>query len=71
MKLDEVCIEAVEMNVEDNMHDEEIIEIFKYWSPEEMKLYYCIVLQQIDDKNSTTKDNMWQWRTYKSFFEKV
>ena len=58
--LDEVCIEAIEMNVEDNMHDEEINEIFRYWSPKEMELYYGIMLQQINDGKSTTEDNMWQ-----------
>lgn len=69
--LDKVYIEVAEMNVEDTMHDEEINEIFKYWSPEEMKMYYGVILQWIDDEKCTTKENMWQQPTYKSFFEEV
>lgn len=56
---DEVQKEVVEMNIEDSMHDEEIYEIFRYWSFEEMELYYGLMLQQIDDEKHTTKDNMW------------
>lgn len=47
--LDKVCIEATEMNVEDNMHDEHINGIFRYWSFEEIILYSHLMLQHIDD----------------------
>ena len=57
------------MNVEDNINDEKINEIFKFWSPEEILFYYNLMLQQIDDEKSTTKDNVWQQPTYKSVFE--
>ena len=40
------------MNTEDNMHDEEINEIFRYWSLEEMKLFYGLMLQNIDDESA-------------------
>jgi len=50
--LDDICIEVVEMNVEDNIDDEEINEIFRYWSLEEMKLFYGLMLQKIDDKSA-------------------
>ena len=43
--IDEVCIEAIEMNFEDNIHDEEINEFFRYWSPEEIFFYYNLMLQ--------------------------
>ena len=36
---DKVYIEVIEMNVEDNMHDEHMKEIFRYWSFEEIKFY--------------------------------
>lgn len=52
--LDELYIEGAEMNLEDNMHDEQINEIFRYWSPEEMKLYYGLMLLQIGDEKCTT-----------------
>lgn len=44
---DKICIEVAEMNVEDNIDDEKINEIFMYWSPEEMKLYYELMLRKI------------------------
>lgn len=58
------------MNVEDNINDEQINEIFKYWSLEEMKLYYRLMLQKkMDDENNTTEDDMWQLSTYNLIFE--
>lgn len=59
------------MNLEDNMHDEQINEIFRYWSREEMKLYYSLMLQQIEDEKDTTEDSMWQQPTYKLVFEEA
>ena len=61
--LAEVYTEVVDMNVEDNMHDEHVNGIFKYWSYEEIKYYFDLMLQQIDDEKRTTKDNMWQQPT--------
>ena len=40
------------MNVEDNIDDEEINLIFRYWSLEEMKLFYGLTLQNIDDESA-------------------
>jgi hypothetical protein len=54
--------------------DAEIEEIFTKWSLEEIKFYYELMLQQIDDQNlngeeKTTENGMWQQFTYKQFFE--
>jgi len=59
------------MIVEDNINEEQINEIFKYWNPEEILLYYNLMLQQIDDEKNIIEDNMWQQPTYKSVFEEV
>ena len=48
------------MNVEDDMHDEHVNELFMYWSFEELRYYSNPMLKQIDDEKRTTKDNMWQ-----------
>lgn len=69
--LDKVCIEATKKHVEDILDDENINEIFRYWSHEEMKLYYGLMLQQINDEKRTAQDNMWQQYTYKWFIEEV
>lgn len=66
---DEVYIEAAKKNVEDNMHDEHVNEILRYWSFAERKFYSHVMLQQIDDEKHTTKDDMWQQSTYKTIFE--
>ena len=42
------------MNFEDNMHEEHVTEIFKYWSFEEMVYYSDLMLQQIVDEKHTT-----------------
>ena len=69
--LNEVCIEVSKINVEDNIDDGQINEIFGYWSREEILFYYNLMLQQIDDEKSTTKHNMWQQPTYKPFFQEA
>jgi hypothetical protein len=51
-----------------------LIKIFMHWSPEEIRFYYELMLQQIDDQKlngeeKTTKNDMWQQFTYKQFFE--
>ena len=56
----EVYTEVVDMNVEDNMHDENMNEIFMHWSYEEIRYCSKLMLQQIDDEKCTTEDNMWQ-----------
>jgi len=43
--LDELCIEVVEMNVEDKINDKKINQIFRYCSPEEILFYYNLMLQ--------------------------
>ena len=48
------------MNVEDDMHDEHVNEIFMRWSFEEIRYCSNLMLQQIDDEKRTTEDNMWQ-----------
>lgn len=63
-------------NVENNLDNENINEIFKYWNREEIKSYYDLILQKIDvrkidDQDHTTKDDMWQQSTYKPIFEEV
>ena len=57
--LDEVYTEVVDMNVEDNMHDENMNDIFMHWSYEE--IIYCsnVTLEHIDDKKRIIEDNMW------------
>jgi len=50
-------------NVENNLDNENINEIFKYWNREEIKSYYDLILQKIDvrkidDQDHTTKDDM-------------
>ena len=40
------------MNIEDIMHDEDVNEIFRYWSFEEIDYY--LMLHQIDDEKRTT-----------------
>ena len=59
------------MNVEDDMHDEHVNEIFMHWSFEKIRYYSNLMLQQIDDDKRITEDNMWQQFAYKSFFEEV
>ena len=54
--------------------DAEIEEIFTKWSLEEIKFYYELMLQQVDDQNlngeeQTIENDMWQRFTYKQFFE--
>jgi len=64
--VDDVCIKDVVTNVEDNMADiknENVNEIFVYWSSEDIKFYYELLLQQIDnqsinDKEQTIEDEM-------------
>jgi len=54
------------MNIEDNMDDiENENEISMYWSPEEIKFYYELMLQQndnekVDNEEQTIEDDMWQ-----------
>jgi hypothetical protein len=63
--------------VDDIMDEEEtekVNKIFMHWSPEEIRFYYELMLQQIDDQKlngeeKTTKNGMWQQFTYKQFFE--
>ena len=57
--LDEIYTEDVDMNDKDDMHDEHVNEIFRYWSFEEIRYYSNLMLQQIDDEKHTTEDNMW------------
>ena len=57
------------MNLEDNLDDEQINYFFRYWSHKEMKLYYGLMLEHIDDEKCATKDNMWHKSIYKLFFE--
>jgi len=65
------------MNIEDNMDDiENENEIFMYWSLEEIKFYYELMLQQIDnqkidDVEKTIEYDMWQQFTYEKIFEDV
>lgn len=47
------------MNVEDNIDDEKINEIFRYYNFEEIFFYYKLMLEKIDDEDLTTKDDMW------------
>lgn len=48
-----------------DIENKNINEIFVYWSPEAIKLYYELMLQQndnkkIDDEEQTREDDMWQ-----------
>jgi hypothetical protein len=57
------------MDTSDEVHG-----ILMLWSPEEIRFYYELMLQQIDDQKinseeQTTKNGMWQQFTYKQFFE--
>lgn len=52
------------MNDEDDMHDEHVNEIFRYWSYEEIRYYSNLMLQQIADEKCSTEDNMWQQPTF-------
>ena len=52
------------MNVEDDMHDEHVNEIFMHWIFEEIRYYSNIMLQQMDDEKHTTEDNIWQKPTF-------
>ena len=58
--LDEIYTEDVDMNDEDDMHDEHVNEILMHWSFEEIRYYSNPMLQRIDDEKSTTEYNMWQ-----------
>ena len=57
------------MNVEDDMHDEHVNEIFMRLSFEEIIFYSNPMLQKIDDEKSTTEDNMWQQPTFLEEFQ--
>ncbi len=49
--MDEVLIEVAVMNIENSMKDVEtknVNQIFMYWSLQEIKFYYELMLQQID-----------------------
>ena len=60
----EVYTVAVDMNVEDNMHDEHVKEILMRSSFEEIRYYSNPMLQKIDDEKSTTEGNRWQQPTF-------
>lgn len=54
------------MNVDDNIDDENINDIFMKWSCEEIFFVYKLILQQnIDDEKNTKKYDMWKKSTYK------
>ena len=52
------------MNVEDDMHDEHVNEIFTHCIFEEIKHYSNIMLQQIDHENHNMEESMWQQPTF-------
>lgn len=57
--VDDVCIEVTTTNIVDNMGDvekENFNEIFMYWSPEEIKFYYELMLQWIYNKKIDDKE---------------
>ena len=60
------------MDLEDNLDDENINEIFRFQNSKEMKLYYELMLQQkIDDEKNIIEVDMSQYSTYKLDFEEV
>jgi hypothetical protein len=71
-EIDEENIESIydENSMDIGEEDAEIEEIFMKWSLEEIKFYYELMLQQIDDqklnsKEQTTHNDMWLQFTYK------